>query len=289
MENYKIYFLSLLVCIASCSSEPDAPYKELSAQAKKHLSQDLLKIGEEKYAQGSPDNMNIIELSLRVDSANSFAWRELSVPYLKRGLPGKWKPLFDRAVDLEPVAWQGWRGYLLLYFYRDYASALRDFHATDSLTPTLTDRPQGISVNLLRGIAYLGLKNYAKAEEFISKSIREDSASLGENWVDSNSYIYQGVVKERLGKIKSAKAAYHKNVKYNSNSSDGYFHLAKIHLELGELDSAVNRIALARTLYTRGLYLRNPYVEVLEQIYLEDIDELEAKINKVSPSSQHQK
>src|SRR5688500_7323755 len=126
---------------------------------------------EKHFNQGSPENMELIETAIELDPNNSAAWRELSVPYLKRGLGHEWKPLFDKAVEIDPISWQGWRGYLKLFFYRDYEGAIQDFNATDTLTPNFTDYPQSLSVDYLRALAYLQLKDFDASIKFITKYI----------------------------------------------------------------------------------------------------------------------
>jgi hypothetical protein len=67
------------------------------------------------------------------------------------------------------VTWQGWRGYLKLFFYRDYESAIADFNATDTLTTGFTDYPQSMSVDYLRGLAYFQLGEEEKALDYYTK------------------------------------------------------------------------------------------------------------------------
>ncbi|MDC1460459.1 hypothetical protein N8345_01135 [Flavobacteriaceae bacterium] len=88
--------------------------------------------------------MNFLEEIIRLDPKHCDAIRELSVAYLKRGMPHEWKPTMDRAVECDAVRWQTWRGYNYLYFYRDYQNANADFNASDTLTPNHIDSPQGI-------------------------------------------------------------------------------------------------------------------------------------------------
>lgn len=99
------------------------------------------------YYQGSPVNMIELEEIIKLNPNHCDAIRELSIPYLKRGMPDKWKPIFDRAVKCDPAIWTPWRGYLQLYFYRDYQKAIADFNASDSITPNHIDSPQGHSVD----------------------------------------------------------------------------------------------------------------------------------------------
>jgi tetratricopeptide (TPR) repeat protein len=108
------YCLSFLALVALGNCKEPGNFKDYSLSERKRLSVEYLENGEKNFSQGSPESMELIEIAIKLDSNNAAAWRELSVPYLKRGMPHEWKPLFDKAVEIDPIAWQGWRGYLLI-------------------------------------------------------------------------------------------------------------------------------------------------------------------------------
>ena len=192
MVKSQKYFLKLVLIIGvfvGCQSTISEKNRALSAEM---INDDLEILG--FRSQGTPKMMEYVEKAILLDPYNSDAWRELSVPYLKRGMPVDWKPLFDKAVTLNPKEWQGWRGYLYLYFYRNYSRAIEDFDATDILTPNFDDAPQGQSVNYMRGVAYLGLKNYKKSLSYFSTYIEEKTAESGEDYVDVTAFLYRGIV-----------------------------------------------------------------------------------------------
>lgn len=272
------YFLSSFFVLSFSSCEEE--HKGLSNQERKSLSMEFLERGEKGFNQGSPLNMYYIEKAIKIDSLNASAWRELSVPYLKRGLAHQWKPLFDRAVEIDPVSWQGWRGYLKLFFYRDYESAIFDFNATDVLTPNFTDYPQGMSVDYLRGLAYLGLHEYDKSERYLTKYIDEVVKEKGENWVDVYAFLHRGIIYEYLCEYKKARQDFSTHLKNYNLSSDGYFHLSSLDIRDGNLTRAKINLDSARDLFQRGYFMKRPYVETFEQIYMSDIDDLEKLIQQ---------
>lgn len=92
----------------------------MTSEEKITLAEEMwLEIEKNHGIQGSPEKMNFLEEIIRLNPKHCDAIRELSVAYLKRGMPHQWKPIFDRAVECDAVTWQPWRGYLYLYFYRD--------------------------------------------------------------------------------------------------------------------------------------------------------------------------
>lgn len=272
------YSLSLfaLIMLGNCKESDD--FKEYSLSDRKKMSIEYLENGEKNFRQGSPENMELIEIAIKLDQNNAAAWRELSVPYLKRGMPHEWKLLFDKAVEIDPIAWQGWRGYLKLFFYRDYESAINDFNATDTLTPSFTDYPQSMSVDYLRALAYLQLDDKKTALDYFTKYIDEVTAKSGENWVDVDAFIHRAIVLIKLKELEKAKLDLEKCLKHYSSSSDAYYHLSRINYQLDNKEIAKEQITEAKRLFKKGYYMHRPYVETFGQIELSDIEEIEKKI-----------
>ena len=169
--------------------------KENTVESKKgndrELAEQVYKSGE-NLLQGSPESMKRIEEAIALDTTYAEAIRELSVAYLKRGMPHKWKPILNEAVAQDAATWQPMRGYLYLWFYRDYKKAIADFDASDTLTDYL-DHPQGHSVDFWRGIAYLGLKDYENSITYWDKHIKLETEQTGEDWVEFEAFLYRGI------------------------------------------------------------------------------------------------
>ncbi|MFM9838848.1 MAG: tetratricopeptide repeat protein [Cyclobacteriaceae bacterium] len=271
------FCLSLFALLALSNCQNPDEYKEYSISERKKMSIEYLENGEKNFGQGSPQNMELIEIAIKLDTTNAAAWRELSVPYLKRGIPHEWKQLFDKAVKIDPTVWQGWRGYLKLFFYRDYEAAIDDFNATDTLTPGFTDYPQSMSVDYLRGLAYFQLGDSQRALDYYTKYINEVTAKSGEDWVDVYAFIHRAIVFIKLNEYEKAITDLEKCLKYYSSSSDAYYHLAAINLQLGRKQIAKEQIVKAKDLFEKGYYMHRPYVETFGQIDLFAIEEIEKK------------
>ena len=167
----------------------------------------------ENLLQGSPESMARIEEAIALDTTYAEAIRELSVAYLKRGMPHKWKPIFDKAVEKDAATWQPWRGYLHLWFYRDYKKAIADFDASDTLTDYI-DHPQGHSVDFWRGIAYLGLNDYKNSIAYWYKHIQRETEESGEDWVELEAFLYRGIAYYESGNSEKALENFDKVIHY---------------------------------------------------------------------------
>lgn len=260
MERLPKLFLSILavIMVFSCDSKRE--------QAESVYKRAI------HYPQGSMMSINGIKRATEIDSTFDDAVRELSVAYLKRGLPHKWKPQMDKAVKCSPSNWQGYRGYNYLWFYRDYKKAIADFDATDTLTPNFIDAPQGHSVDYWRGIAYLGLKDYEKSNWYFEKHISKETEDFGEDYVDVTAFLYNGIAYFEASNYEKALFNFEKQLDYSRNlSADAKYYKAIIFKIENKLNESKALIDAAISDFNAGYYNNRPYVETLRQIYLEDL------------------
>lgn len=193
-------------------------------------------------------------------------------------MPHKWKTWMDKAVYHDAKTWQPWRGYLYLWFYRDYKKAIEDFNASDTLTPSFIDQPQGHSVDFWRGIAYLGLKDYENSISYWDKHINKETEEAGEDWVELEAFLYRGIAHYESGEKSKALEDFNKILVYFKNSADAKFYIAKIHWENEDKQKALSSIEDAIRDFKAGYYNQRPYVETLRQIYIEDLNHLKSEI-----------
>jgi tetratricopeptide (TPR) repeat protein len=270
------YFVALLSC-----KEKSIPksFAERKIIAKELFDSESEKHGFDFVFQGTPKGMTLLDNILAIDSTNAEALRAISVPYLKRGIPHKWKPWFDKAVKYDPETWQPWRGYLYLWFYRDYKKAIADFNASDSLT-TYLDYPQGHSVDFWRGIAYLGLKDYENSIAFWDKHITKETEDTGEDWVELEAFLYRGIAYYESGNTEKALENFDKAIHYFTQTADSKYYKAKILYEQGHISEALSTVDEAIVDFNAGFYNNRDYVETLRQIYMEDLEDLKDSLTK---------
>jgi len=231
------------------------------------------------HHQGSKMSMNGIKRAIEIDSTYEQAVYELSVAYLKRGLPHKWKLQYDKAVVLDSAERIPWRGYLYLWFYRDYKKAIADFDASDTLTDYI-DHPQGHSVDFWRGTAYLGLKDYQNSIAYWDKHIRKQIEDSGEDWVELEAFLYRGIAYYESGNTEKALENFDKVIRNFKQSADAKYYKALVLKENDKKEEARIVIEDAIVDFDNGYYNNRPYVETLRQIYLEDLEELQKSLSE---------
>lgn len=301
METSQKFFLSIFLLIMLCSCKDNSNKKEQSMAC--------FHFGMSHY-QGTQESINGFAKAVAYDPTHAESWRELSIPFLKRGMPSMWKKYIDKAIELDPIAWQGYRGYNYLWFYRDYKSAITDFDATDTLTPNFTDAPQGHSVDYWRGIAYLGLKDYKNCIAYFDKHIQKEIDETGEDWVEHEAFLYRGIAHYEAGSLEKALKDINTLLRYNSDFADAKYYKALV--LRSELELLQQQIVMAESRYGDLIHTRipkenlkkkklealkiikegidnfnngysdqRPYIETIHQLYLEDYITLKAKLESI--------
>lgn len=284
MEKLPKYFLSIFVLFLAFScSEKSKDYSALSKEERKKLSFEIFE-GGSHLAQGSPKSMTRIEEAIAMDPNNCDAVRELSVAYLKRGMPNKWKVEMDKAVACNAAIWQPYRGYNYLWFYRDFKKAIADFDASDTLTPNFTDAPQGHSVDYWRGIAYLGLNDYEKSINYFNIYLNQVTEETGEDWAEPTAFLYRGIAYLEKRNFDEALKDFDKLLFYNrNNSADGKYYKALILKEKEDCETAKKLLADAKVDFANGYFNNRDYVETLYQIFPQDFEKLNTELETQCP------
>lgn len=278
MEKSLKLYLSLfcLLMLFSCGKDSG-----LNASEKRVLAEETYNKAVQ-FRQGSTAFQNGIAEAVTIDPTYEPGVYELSVADLKRGLPHKWLPQYNKAVALDSVTRIPWRGYLYLWFYRDYKKAIADFDASDILTPDFIDAPQGHSIDYWRGIAYLGLKDYKNSNAYFEKHIAKETEDFGEDYVDITAFLYNGITYFEAGNYKKAIYNFNKQLEYSRNlSADAKYYKAQMFITENKNTQALETINEALQDFENGYNNKRAYVETLKQLYYEDLTELKSKIENL--------
>lgn len=280
METLLKYFLSvsLVLLFTACDNLTQERFHKMTKEERQSASLEYTTLAS-LLERGSPKHMRILEKAIRLDPQNDRAWRELSLPYLYSGMFEEWSFSISKAIEINPEAWQGWRAHDRMYYCRDFAGALFDLDATDTLTKNQVDYAQNTSVDFLRGVCYLGLNNYSKSEEYFYKYIEDEQAKIGEAFVDETAFLYLGILALKQDQYNLAVQHLLRGIKFEDGYADFHYHLARAYCYLGEYAKAQKEIIIAAKKFDEGNYLRGYRYEAVEQIYKAQITELNQSIN----------
>ena len=281
MEKLLKYYLSLFVMfsIVGCQSSNQYYKKEFTKTEQLELAEKLLNgLGYRHYYQGSVGEQMLLEEAKKYNNEHAEVWRELGIPYLKRGIASGYFPNYEKCVYYDSLGWQGYRGYCTLYFYRDYERALKDFNELDILTPNFIDHPQGTSIDYMRGICHFGLGQYQETLDYMDKHLETENKGVGLEYVYPVTFILKGLAHKELGDMNEAQKAFELGSTNNKQNADLEYQLAKILFEKGATQESLKWLAKAKESFQAGYFNSRPYVEEFQQVYLADIEDLEGMI-----------
>ncbi|WP_299222531.1 hypothetical protein [uncultured Aquimarina sp.] len=278
MERFKIFYRSVLCSLwlmSSCAKQPELYKKEFDEAESKKYAKQFIEGLHGSYYQGSPEEHFLIEEATNMDATFSDSYREMGASRVKRGINTEAMKKYAKAVSLDPESWQGYRGYLYLYFYRDYDNAIKDFDELDALTPNFVDYPQSENIDFMRGIAYMMKKEYPKAREYFEKFFEHESKSGDLNYIESRAFMYYGITYFETGDLEKALEKFDLGIKNNKNA-DLFYWKAKTMRALNKKPSEIlTLLKTSKELLSQGYNSRRPYVEEFYQTYIEDIEDLQ--------------
>ena len=266
--------LSLLLLIgllSGCQSEP-VLYKKTIPQTDHSKISEQLVGGHQFHYQGTPSETLLMEEAMRYDPSNPVPHRELGAPTVKRGMAKDFYRHYQNAVDRDPVEWQGWRGYLYLYFYRDYERALADFQALDTLTPDFVDYPQATSVLFMSALCYLQMGQYEHAISYFDDHIEEELKTVEESYIGTETFLFKGIAQFKQEQWEVAKSTFESGLRNaDGKSADLWFWLSQTQVKLGDQMAAKAAIQEAKAQFQLGYFHDRPYVEEFFQTYWEQL------------------
>ncbi|WP_299241791.1 hypothetical protein [uncultured Aquimarina sp.] len=281
MEKFKIFYRSILCSfclIISCGKQPELYKKEFDEAESKAYAKQFIEGLHGAYYQGSPEEYFLIQEAINMDATFSDSYREMGASRVKRGINTEAMKKYATAVSLDPESWQGYRGYLYLYFYRDYDNAIKDFDELDVLTPNFVDYPQSENIDFMRGIAYMMKKEYPKAQTYFEKFFEHESKSGDLKYIESRAFMYHGITYFETGNLEKALEKFDLGIKNNKNA-DLFYWKAKTMKALNKNPSEIlTLLKTSEELLSQGYNTRRPYVEEFYQTYIEDIEDLKNSI-----------
>ena len=224
--------------------------------------------GRRGHYQFSRRYQEILDRSLAIDSSFAFAYRAKSTAYLKSGDFITWKKLMDLAVAYDPAAHLDYRGWCRYQFFRDYKGAIEDIELLDELVTY----DIGYSVNgdyhleVARALCYKALGQKKKAIDIMKEYLKANTSYTG-----PYDYLHLGVLYLETGQYSAALKAFEQQEKDNDLAENRYYS-SLVYSKLENQSEAKNQIEKARELYLEEYRMFDPYVEMMDQIYLTDIE-----------------
>lgn len=258
-------------CTGKC--DPLALYEFL--QEKSYSKEQILEMGTYISYHGNDQCSNaMMKLCLAAhDSITASNWHVYSVQNTKNGNYAESIPALEKAVILDPKDIEGYYGWVLLYYYRDYERSLKHLEHYDQLSPGV-EAPVGENIHFLKGLCHYQMGNFQKAIEEFELNEAFEVKRFGRK--NSNGYIYFYIARcyDQLGKIKPAEAYYKQAARYTLFPTEAYYYLGMLHkYKKGNAAMATKYLKDAHDLLLKGYKQQDIYVELFDEIYMTQVTE----------------
>ncbi|WP_076447339.1 tetratricopeptide repeat protein [Chryseobacterium sp. RU37D] len=249
--------LTVVLSQLNCNSYNDAPCKEACK---------LVNLAE-PY-QGFKDSQKMLDMAIKLCPNMDYAYREKSVPYLKRGDFITWKKLIDKAVEINPKNNLGYRGWCKYQFLRDYKGALTDLKKLKNMMNDIGFSQNGdYNLEIVIGLCYKALDQKSKAIELIEKQLSK------KEYVPLNhDYIHLGVLYLEVGNREKAIKCFNKEIEISDYYAETYYYLAMAYKEKNK-ELYTQNLIKAKEFYLKDFRMKDPYTHPMDAIYLQQIIE----------------
>lgn len=265
--KYILIIISLYFCLIAHSQ--NCEYILFQGDSLKYKACKLGEVAEKFFYQFDKEYQQIYDASIETCPYFATAYHAKSVAYLKSGNFIEWKKLIDKAVELEPKEYLGYRASCRFQFVHDYIGAIKDIEKLSSLI----DYDIGFTsdgdyhLDIVKAICYKELGDTEKAIQLFNSKINEQGYNVG-----IYDYYHLGILYMNTGAYKKSITTLNKQININE-SAEVYYHLALAYKGLGDKKNYENNIIKAKELYQSGNIMTGLYTAYIDKIYLKDINE----------------
>jgi len=224
-----------------------------------------------RFPQGSFESQQLFDRSIEQCPDFAYSYQAKAVPYLKRGLFIEWKVLIDKAVDLAPKEYLGYRGWCRLQFLRDYGGAIQDIERLKSMVNYDIGACQtgDYHLNIALALCYKAQGKVDKARDLIIAHLESQDHTPG-----LYDYYHLAVLEHDGGNYERAVEHLKAQLEENDYMAETYYYLALCYKKLNECNKYSVALKQAEEDYKAGKVMMESYTEPFDKIYLSDILEL---------------
>lgn len=230
---------------------------------------------EAMHQQGSYASQKHLSDAIELCPTLSNAYFEKSVAFLKRGKFMEWKELMDKAVELEPEQHLSYRAWCQFSFLHNYEETIKDLNRLSEIkgTPFIGVGQSGdYDLRMILALSYKFTDRREKAIEIIEKAMADEDYYVG-----LYDYLHLGVLYLEKNQLQKAVDSFEKQIEENE-LAEGFFYLGKTLLKLENRADAKTNLEKAHQFYKDGRKMHSYYYEFPDQIYEQDIVELQKSI-----------
>lgn len=215
----------------------------------------------------------MIETSIKnLEDFSASEYHLVSIQNTKNGNYDEAIRYLDEASELEPKEVDGYYGWLLLYYYRDYEKALVHLNRYDDFTPDFDDYVGDDNILYAKALCHKGLGQYSQALELFDKAILSELKGHDESWISHQLYFQKARTLHLLGKFKEAIEFYDNTIRLWDKSSEAFYYKGLALMDLNDSISGQRNLAIALELIKKGYKSSDSYVTLFDEVYQMEIE-----------------
>ena len=207
------------------------------------------------------------------DSTTAGDWQTYSVQNTKHGNYSEAIQALEKGLAINAKEIEGYYGWVLLYYYRDYKKSLRHLNHYDSLTPKDVDAPVGENIHFLKGLCYYQLNEYQKAIHEFELNEKFEVSHFGQKYCNTYIYFYMARNYEKLNDLKKAVLYYKKAIKQSQFPIEANYYLGMLYKQLHKMELSKKCLSKSLKDINLGYKQQDIYIELFDEIYKTQITE----------------
>lgn len=261
--------------LAHCTNlcNPTALLKIL--EDKKYTKKEILEIGTSIAYFGNDQCANeLMKMCIaKNDSITAGDWHAYSVQNTKHGNYAEGVQALEKSLAINAKEVEGYYGWVLLYYYRDYAKALKHLIHYDDLTPKDVDAPVGENIHFLKGLCYYQLNQFQNAIKEFEVNETFEVSHFGQK--NCNTYIYFYIARcyEKNNDLKQADTYYKKAIRQSKFPVEANYYLGLLYIKNNQTDKGKKLLQNALHFIKLGYKQQDIYIELFDEVYLTQIEE----------------
>lgn len=207
------------------------------------------------------------------DSITAGNWQTYSVQNTKNGNYAESFQALEKSFAINAKEMEGYFGWVLLYYYRDYKRALNHLNHYDDLTPRDVDAPVGENIHFLKGLCYYQLNQFQNAINEFENNEKFEITHFRQKNCNTYIYFYMARSYEKMNNLKQSKIYYKKAIKQSHFPVEANFYLGLLYKQMNNCRAARKHLEKSLKFITQGYKQQDIYIELFDEVYPMQIQE----------------
>ncbi len=165
-----------------------------------------------------------LDQGIQEDASISYFWQQKAMPYFKARKYEVGMGFLDKAVELNPVRYLSYRGFINCIFAKDYKAAISDFEVIKAIEGNSIEMDH--SYNFHIALSNLQLNHFEKAEQLFKQDIQAQVEEWGVKQYHHLDVFYLGIAQYEQKKWNEANNSFDLALKKYPLFSDAMFYKA---------------------------------------------------------------